>query len=461
MKWKCSFKLFVILVFLLSTSFLYSHDFDWGSINLFSNTKYVYQWSDKPNDSLVSDDDNDQDISEILGIDAVHKKSGISFSFLGKYAKDLDGTPEGSIFQDYIDTGRNRQKLDVYYAYFEKENVFTNVDFKLGRQYAYSSEVVHYDGASVSGEGAIAKWFNFEIFGGQIVQTYSNLDQDGVSGINLEFKPVKNLLLYVDSVFYQENSYEIGAYYMPADNIKLKGNFAFINDSSRSWNIDIIATCPYAKTTVTIDIFKRFTIPVDDDFLYDYTTSIEENIGKDIKRFYLARLYGYIDYSISLSQPIPKQEGMTFYVKYTRRNINDDYENAYENLYNTDFYRWSLGLNLDNWWKLKGTKFSLGYSYWKEDKDNFYDSSSESWYADLEQEISETFSFSGGFYYKTEDVNSLIEGEASHYYYGSLKYKFAEEKWVSLKYEYETDDYYHEFGISGVNAITANIHLTW
>ncbi len=460
MKWKCSFKVLMIFVFLFSASFLYSHDFDWGKINLFSNTKYVYQWSDKPN-NLVSDDENDQDISEILGIDALHTDSNISFSFLGKYAKDLDGTPNGSIFQDYVDTGRNRQKLDVYYAYFTKENLFNNVDFKLGRQYAYSSEIVHYDGASISGDGAIANWLNFEIFGGRIVQTYSNLNQDGVGGVNLEFKPLKKLIFYVDSVFYQKNSYEIGTYYMPTENIKLKGSFAFINSSSRFWNIDLIATCPYSKTTVTIDIYKRFTIPVDDDFLYDYTTTIEDNIGKDIKRFYLARQYGYIDYSISISQPIPKQEGMTVFVRYTWRNINDDYENIYENLYNTDFYRWSAGLNLDNWWKLKGTKFSIGYSYWKEDKKNLYDSSSESWYADLEQEIGEKFSINAGFYYKTEDVNSLIEGEASHYYYGSVKYKISEDKWVSLKYEYETDDYYHEFGISGVNALTANLHLTW
>ena len=458
MKFKILSIIPVLLFFYFST--LYSHDFNWGSIELFSNTKYEYQWSDSPDKNLLSDDTNDQDISEILGIDAKHNKSGISFSFLGKYAKDLDGTPEGSIFQDYVDTGRNRQKLDIYYGYFEKE-IKPDLSIKLGRQYSYSSETVHYDGGSITGRGLFGKWLNFEIFGGRIVQTYSNLNQDGVGGVNIELSPLKKLMFYIDSVFYQENSYEVGMYYIPLDNVKLRGNFAFINSSSRSWNIDLISKCPYTNTTITIDIFKRFTIPVEDDFLYDYTTSIEDNIGKDIKRFYLARQVGYIDYSISISQPIPKQEGMSVYVRYTRRNINKDYENIYENLYNTDFYRWSIGLNLDNWWKLKGTKLSIGYSYWKEDKDNLYDSSSESCFGDIEQEIGEKLVLEGGFYYKTEDVNSLIEGEASHYYYGSIKYKLSEEKWISLKYEYERDDYYHEFGISGVNALTANVHLTW
>jgi len=461
-KWKISKIIFALFTFMLFFSFLstiYAHDFSWGKIDLQSTTKYRYQWSDTPDKDLLADDTNDQDIYEILSLDAVQSNSGVNFSMLGKYAKDLDGTSDGSIFQDYIDTGTNRQKLDVYYAYLEKE--FNNVSVRLGRQYAYSSEIVNFDGAWIRGDNVGGKWFNFEVFGGRIVQTYSNLDKDFIGGVNLEIDPFKNLSFYIDSVFYQENSYEVGTYWKPTDNIKVRGNFAFINDSSRSWSLDVMGTCPVTKTTLSLNIYKRYTVPVDDDFLFDYTSTIDSNIGDDIKRFYLARELGYVDYTLTLTQPIPNQEGINVFVGFTKRDMSDNGDGIYEKLYNTDFYRVTFGFNIDNWDKLKGTNLSFGYSYWKEQRSSYYEGSSKSFYADLEQEIGEKLEAGAGFYYKTEDVNGLVEGEASHNYYANLKYKFSKEKYAELKYEYETDDYYHEFGISGVNALTASIHLTW
>ena len=452
--------MFIVFLFMMSLN-LFSKDFEWGKIDLRSTTKYTFQWSDNPDSSLVSDDDNDQDISEILGVDVFHKKTGLNFSFFGKYVKDLDGTPEGSIFEDYVDTRDSRQKLNAYYMYLEKENFIGDLDLKLGRQYSYSSEIVHYDGVSVKGEGFGKDWFHFEAFGGRIVQMYSNLDRNAVGGFNVDLTFLKGLDIYIDSVFYKENSYEVGAYWKPVDYFNSKLSYAMINDSSRFWSIDLTGTCPKTDTTIEVNVFKRFKVSIDDDFLYDYTSSIDENIGKDIRRFYLARLIGYIEYSISLSQPIPKQKGMTIFARYTRRDVNDSTNSFYEKLYNTDFYRWTLGFSVDNWWKLKGTKFNMGYSYWKEENKDFYDANSESFFADIEQEIGEKFILAGGFYYKTEDVNSLIEGEASHYYYGKLKYKFSGENWAEIKYEYETDDYYQEFGVDGVNALTLSIHLVW
>ncbi len=446
-----------LLIFTVS---LFSKDFEWGKLELRSTTQYKLQWSDNPN-NLVSNDDNDQDISEILGVDAYHKKTGLSFNFFGKYTKDLDGTPEGSIFEDYVDTNDSRQKLYAYYMYLEKDNFIGNLDLKIGRQYSYSSEIVHYDGVSVSGNGFGKDWFNFEVFGGRIVEMYSNLDRNSVGGFNVELNFIKNLSFYVDTVFYKKNSYEIGAYWKPTDYIKSKVSYAAINSHSRFWSFDISGTCPKTDTTIEVNVFKRFRITIDDDFLYDYTSSIDENIGKDIRRFYLARLIGYIEYSISLSQPIPKQEGMSFFVRYTRRDVNDSTDIFYEKLYNTDFYRWTLGYSIDNWKMLKGFKLNLGYSYWKEENKDFYDASSESFFADVEQEIAKKFIFTAGFYYKTEDVNSMIEGEASHYYYGALKYKFTKENWAQIKYEYETDDYYDEFGVDGVNALTLSLHFVW
>ncbi len=440
-------------------NFSWAHEFGWGSLDVRSNTQYLLHWSDGPNDELVSDDPNDQDIIEVLGIDATHTASGVSFSFLGKYQKDLDGTAFGSIYQDYVDVSSDdRQRFDAYYAYFEKDDLIDGIDMRIGRQYAYGAETVHFDGLYFRGEGIGADWFDFEVYGGAIVQLYSDLTQDGVGGVNLAFRPNRDLTLRLESVFYQNTSTEGSFYWRPMEDVKVRGRWALIDEHNRDWDVDIVGTCPVTNTTIGINVYKRYTVKVEDDFIYDFTYSVNENLSKDIKRLYLGRELGYIDYTLSLSQPIPHQEGLTAFARFTTRRLSHDSE---EDLYNTNFYAWTLGFTMDNWWRFHGTKLTLGYTKWYEDRNDLYETESTSVFGDLTQEINEKFMVGAGFYYKTEDVNSLIEGEAAQQYYGLCRYRLGPEKWAELKYEYERDDYYREFGVSGINALTATINFSW
>lgn len=457
--------LFVVgpLMFLIGVFFCaqlsWAHEFSWGNAEIRSNTQYKLQWSDSPNGDLLSDDPNDQDLIEILGVDMSHSNTGVTFSFLGKYQKDLDGTAFGSIFQDYVDVSSDeRQRFDAFYAYLEKKDVLEGIDVRIGRQYAYSAETVHFDGIYISGTAIGKDWLDFEVFGGAIVQLYSDLNKDGVGGINLAFRPSRDLTLNLESVVYQKTSTEGRILWRPMEDLKVRARWALIDEHNRDWNIDLVGTCPRTNTTIGINVYKRFKVKREDDFIYDYTFSVSENLAQDIKRLYLAREIGYIDYTISLSQPIPRQEGLTAFVRLTARRLSHE---SQEDLYNTNFYRWTLGVSMEDWWLFKGTKFTLGYSKWYEDRDELYEAESTSVYGDLSQEITEKITLGAGFYYKTEDVNSLIEGEAAQQYYGLCRYKLAPEKWAELKYEYERDDYYREFGVSGINALTATINFSW
>jgi hypothetical protein len=285
-KFKSGFSLFflsVFLFFLYNPHAAYSKDYSWGYADIMSTTNYQYQWSDKPGKELENKDDNDQDIYEIINAEIGNKQKEWSFSFLGKYSKDLDGTTDGSIFQDYLDSSNNdRQRFDTYYAYFEKKNIVKNVDVRLGRQYAYGAESVHFNGAWVRVNSLLNDFLSVEAFGGTVVQMYSNLTRDGVGGINFELKPVKNLLVDLDSVFYKENSFKTNIYWMPADFMKIKGMWSLINKKSKDASFDIMATCPYTKTTIRLNIYKRFSLMESDDFIYDYTYSVKEKLLKMI-----------------------------------------------------------------------------------------------------------------------------------------------------------------------------------
>ncbi len=453
--------LIIALGVFLHSQCSWAHEFEWGSVDVRSNTQYKLQWGDGPNE-LLSDDSNDQDIVEVLGVEASHSASGVNFSFLGKYQKDLDGTVFGSYFQDYVDVSSDdRQRFDAFYAYFEKKGLLNRFDVRLGRQYAYSSETVHFDGLLVSSEDVGIDGLQVEAFGGAIVQLYSDLAQDGVGGLSLSYIPRvgADMKIELGSVFYQKVSSEASLYWRLDEEVKIRARWAFIDENSRDWDVDLVGTCPVTETTVGINVYKRFKVEREDDFIYDYTYNVEENLAKDIKRLYMSREISYIDYTLSLSQPIPREEGLMVFARFTTRQLGHERE---EDIYNTDFYRWTLGLTMESWRFFKGTKLTLGYSKWYEDRDYIYEGESTSVYGDLSQEINEKIVVGGGFFYKTEDVNSLIEGEAAQQYYGLLRYRIGEERWAEIKYEYERDDYYRaEYGISDINALTATINFTW
>ncbi|MDD3554425.1 MAG: hypothetical protein PHC35_07925 [Deltaproteobacteria bacterium] len=431
-----------------------------GEVDISSTTRYQLQWAGSPDKKLLPNETSDQDFSELLGVQYTSSKiDGLSFSFLGKYSKDLDGTAEGSVFQDYLDVSSNeRQRLDAYYAYAEKRDIVPGLDMRLGRQYVYGAEVVHFDGLWMKADRLLDNRFSVEAFGGQIVQMYSDLNKNEVGGINVGYYPMKELALYLNSVFYVENSFEAQAYWRPMEWLKVNGRWELLNTRNREASFDVIGDIHATDTTVGVNVFRRFKIAqhTPEDFLFDYTSSLDTI--NNIKRLYLSREEAYTQYTLSVSQPIPHQKGLSVFVRGTVRDL--DHDDA-ETLYTTDFYSLTGGINVDEWLGLKGFHLSTGVTWWWEDRNRMYEAESRSVFLDARQELPYKLELSGGFYYKDEDVNSLIEGEGAAHYYGALKYKFAKDKWTEVKYEYERDDYYKEFGVGDINVLTLTLHANF
>ena len=425
-----------------------------GKLQVRSTTTYRLQWSNAPNSDLVADEASDQDIEELLGVDWSLEDKGLSFSYLGKYTKDIDGTASGSIFQDYQDVRDNT--VSSYYAYLEKDDLLPGIDVRLGRQYVYSAETVHFDGAWARADRLFKKWFSMEVFGGRVVQMYSNLSQDGIGGVNLEFHPMKELAIHLDSVFYLENSFEASVYWRPVDWIKTNARWSFIDKHSRDASIDVVTEVKATGTTIGLNLYRRFEIAqhTKDDFIYDYTYSAGDY--NNIRRLYLSRQRAYLQYTISVSQPIPTQKGLSAFVRYTHRDMAHD---AQEDLYTTNFHSCTLGLSMDEWLGLKGFHMSSGFTTWWEKRTKLYETKSRSVFVDLSQKLFKKWEIGAGCYYKTEDINSLIQSEAAEHYYGSVRYALDENKWAELKYEYEHDDYYRDVGAGDINALTARVYV--
>lgn len=431
-----------------------------GQMDISSTTRYQLSWAASPDKKFLPNETSDQDFSELLGVQYESSKmEGLSFSFLGKYAKDLDGTADGSVFQDYLDvSSKERQRLDAYYAYAEKKDIVPGLDMRLGRQYVYGAEVVHFDGLCLRADRVWNNLFSVEVFGGQIAQMYSDLKQDGVGGVNLGYYPIKELALYLNSVFYVENSFEAQAYWRPMEALKVNGRWAFLDSRNREASFDVIGDIHRTETTVGFNVFRRFKIAQNtpEDFLFDYTYSLDTM--NNIKRLYLSKEEAYTQYTLSVSQSVPHQKGLSIFVRGAARNL--DHDNA-ETLYTTDFYSLTGGINLDEWLGLKGFHLNTGVTWWWEDRNRMYEAESRSVFLDARQELPYKLELAGGFYYKDEDVNSLIEGEGAAHYYGALKYKFAKDKWTEVKYEYERDDYYREFGVGEINVLTLTLHANF
>lgn len=430
-------------------------------LSLRSTTRYRVQWSDDPTEGLAADDNHDQDLNQLLAADLNWAESGMTVSVMGRYLKDLDGTANGSIFQDYTDSrGDHRQDFEVYYAYLEKKDFLApGFDVRLGRQYVYSAETVHYDGLQL--HYSLPDWYGFEaeVFGGRLVQHYSDITQDSVGGYSLSLHPMSTLALYLDGVFSEETSTEASVSWQTVENIQTRGRLAFINDHTRFFDVSVQATCPVTGTVLNAGLYRRYKIAANSDFLFDYTYTFDKALSDELTSLYLLREQGYLEYDFKVSQPLPGPPGLTAYISYTRRDLAHDND---EDLYNTNFDRYTIGCTMDEWLNLKGFHFDAGYSYWEEDRDIWYEEKSASYFADWRQELLEKLELGAGFYHKTEDVNSLIENEASTRYEASLKYGFMDHGWVKLLYQYDEDDFYKdELGVDHINALTLSLHFEY
>lgn len=457
---KRKFVLLFIAITLFCSTEVYAIDTPAGDLNIYSSTKYRVQWSNPPDKEMVPNDSSDQDFYQLLGVDWDVANSGFTFHFLGKYSKDLDGTPEGSIFQDYIDTWNKRQQFNPYFAYMEKIDILPSIDMRLGRQYAYGVETVQFDGLWVRANN-IMDLFSVEGYGGTPSQTYLDLNRDGIGGANIEVYPIKNLIVHLDSTFYKENSVELWADWRIADFANADAHWAWNNFRNDFISLGFSGEVHKTGTTIDVSFYTNFKNNTVQEFIFDYQ-SPEVDLGRDIKNFYLQREQGYYHSSISISQEIPRLPGAACFFRYAYRYLMDD---TGENLYNTDFQSFTTGINLSEIFHLHGFHFSFGYTKWWEDRNTqsngrkMYEASSDSWFVDFSQEFLERFEIAAGLYFKDEDVNTMIEGEAAHHYYGAFKYKVFESAWAELKYEYERDDYYKEFGISDINSLTASFNV--
>jgi len=452
---------FVFLVAILvgfSVSAFAEIDTPYGKLDIRTRTKYRFQWSNSPDSNMVPDDSNDQDFEEQIGLDWDWAEKGVTSHFLGRYRKDLDGTPEGSIFQDYNDVcNSHRREVQLYYGYLDFHDVIPDYDIRLGRQYVFGVENnIQLDGLWVRGDRAFnLDWLSFEAYGGVPSQPYADLESDGIGGLNLEFYPVKNLVLHADTTFYKENSWEVYGDWRPYSNLRTDAHLAFINYHPRYAYLNCVGDIERTGTTLGFKFYRNFEIQENSDFILDWQ-SPEKDLGEDIKRLYLTREQAYYQFDLSISQQIPTQEGLAIF---SRLGIRELMDNDDEDLYTTDFLSVTAGISIDEWLYLQGFHCSLGVTRWKEDRDTYYEAESTSFFADLRQEIFDQWAIAGGYYYKTEDVNSLIENEAAHNYYASVSYRMDENKWAELKYEYERDDYYKEFGISDLHSLTATVHF--
>ncbi len=377
---------------------------------------------------------------------------------MATYTKDTDGTREGSIYQDYIDTRGNRQDFECYFAYLEKGGLLDDkLTLRAGRQYAYGAETIQFDG--LWSHLDIPQWWNLEIegFGGRAVTHDSYVGTRGIGGVNLRLHPFTGLTAELNTVIFEETSWEGALFWQPAENWNLRGRAAFINGHTRNLDAGLSTTIAATGTTFDFSFYRRYAISSQADFLFDFTYTLDEALSDKAHNFYLMQEQGYLEFDFRVSQPIKWVKGLTIYGRYTNHSLSDSDK---EDLYNCDFQRVSCGFDLDEGITWEGFHLDAGYSRWWEDRDTFYEEESASWYVDASQKFLSRFKVAAGYYHKTEDVNSLTENEATTSWHGNISYKLCDYSSLELEYEYDQSDYYEdELGVDHINSLTVSLDI--
>lgn len=178
-------------------------------------------------------DDEDQDLEGNLtlrlrdvGIE------GTRGAFSLRAFKDLDGSPLGDELRGLDSTfggGEDGQVGQAWGGYADPEERF---EVRLGRQYAYESESVHFDGAW----GRLSRLtfglgtFELRAFGGERVTYFSNPVDDEVLGGGIRWDPIEALTLEASEVHLIDSSFRARAIGRPAAILELRAEYFMIDE---------------------------------------------------------------------------------------------------------------------------------------------------------------------------------------------------------------------------------------
>ena len=279
----------------------------------------------------------------------------VSVSLAMKFEEELDGYDtyqQNSTyysFEGISDTYSQRNNGSLYYLYTDIKDVFGPTDLRLGRQYIYQLNFVHFDGASF-------KWddlgdFNLETFIGKPVDYYTS-DGNLTYGGSLDWHPWRYGSFGMAFMNFSQDSYNdnylgFNAKQYFGDYLSLDEHYTFLNSDPQDFQVDGTYTVPALGLNLNATYYRQISELLD---YSDQFSAYYQAIG-DYEPFNMVTLGAYKEIG----------DHLTLNAGYTHRGLNDSY---YESEYNRQYNLYFGGVTFRNI-AVKDLDFSVTLQRWE------------------------------------------------------------------------------------------------
>jgi hypothetical protein len=201
-----------------------------------------------------------------FGFEKLRFSTQASFRYWG----DLNGTAKASPFTGELDGFVGRRVLEPLTFFADTSGFITDdretkFNLRVGRHYVYGAESVRLDGATLTVNHPRV---NFDVFGGRRVTFFSDPDERGVVGGNVEVRATARTTFKYEFLHYIQNSSRFHVSHRLGESWALSGNFFLLDTDPIDLGVDAFYLPYDGKTRLMFGFLQKLT---SDDFIYDYT----------------------------------------------------------------------------------------------------------------------------------------------------------------------------------------------
>lgn len=382
----------------------------------------------------LADGETDNDFYQYLNLRfGDERKDKITANLYGTLRENFE--KEGGSFASIDDTYQKTLTGRLYELYADIKDVGIIDKTRIGRQYLYDVEPLHFDGVKLVFENIpftqkIGGRVRFTAYGGVPVHLFeSQPDGDFIAGAASEVIPIDGTRLRLDYIHvndnnktvgnHEDNLYVLSAWQYVAEWWDIFGRYSLINGQGRDARIRSVWSFPEIDLDIRFSFFRQ--LKTLDDFSIEF----------DEYSFLMGSYFAFSQYTFDVYKGLGKYLGIDI-----GASIRDMDDNDREGSFNHEFNRYYVTL-LTHDYPFKGTSFSI-----TGEEDRTSDDIVRTFGVDARQKFDKGLSFGIGTYYALYKFDFLTETERDNVrtVYSNMKWKLSKRWEVSVDYEVEFFD---------------------
>lgn len=384
------------------------------------------------------------------------ERDEISASLFGRVSWDMDGEQDTDgyyVFDSITDTFDHCVNGRLYYAYADvkddgySEKIKYLRRVRVGRQYVFEGETMHFDGARLDSEMFKALMgFQVFVYGGVPVNLYeSSPKKDWLAGVGTQLRPFRTTKITLDwahleddTAFYGDKHTDLvtlSTWQQISEHLAAHGRISFLENKGKDYLLRTSLNWPEKGVFAQADYYRQLKILK------------EDAIEFDPYYWQLAEYHPFQQLNVVVVKGL--SEKFTLGAGLLVRELLEDKN---EGPQNHEFQRCYITPSIHDW-PFEGTEISVTGEIWNSSGDEIRTLDAEASHEcmkNLKAAIGRCFSLYKYDYYSGEEKDEVQT------VFFKFEFGLLEVLDFSFKYEYETDDFERYHTLELVSSIHFN-----